>query len=299
MKKRILNERTRTNGARVIVHEVNAGPLETTARAAEVSDELFEELVRELEEKLRRGDDPAAGYTPYLRAVHSSSRGYAQRVPGVVTGRLQDFLSRHEFHADLLFDWNRHRFTNIREQFGFPLPLTLEIARRENIRHPWNRFEKRPATMSVDFMLTERGGGWMAVDFKEKKDAAKKRTQEKLRLAGRTLATVGVPHFVMTEDDIPATVIRNYRWLRIHQLRFDPPPLAECEINLVEPLLRRRLSDGRTSIFDAVRQVSQCVGMDASKLARTCYWLVANRRWRVNLRELVGPDYPLQFIDLP
>jgi hypothetical protein len=292
-----MSKRTRTN-PRAIVHDLTAGPLETTARAAEVSDELFEELVRELEEKLRRDDDPAAVYTPYLRAVHSSSRGYAQRVPGVVTGRVQEFLSRHEFHAFLLFDWSPDKFSNIRGQFSLPLQLTQEIARREDIRHPWNRFEKKPAIMSVDFMLTKRVGGWMAVDFKENKDAAKKRTQEKLRLAERTLATVGVPHFVMTEDDIPMTVIRNYRWLRIHQLPFDPPPLAEFEIDLVEPPLRQLLSDGRISIFNAVLQVSQRFGMGASKLARTCYWLVANRRWRVNLRERVGPDYPLQFIDL-
>jgi hypothetical protein len=292
-----MGKQNRTNEARVIVHDANAGPLETTARVVEPSDELFEELVRELEEKLRRDDDPTAGYTPHLRAVHSSSRGYTQRVPGVVTSRVQDLLSRHEFHVYLLFDWRNDQFVNIREQFSLPLQLTLEIARREKIRHPWNHLEKRPAIMSVDFLLTKRGGGWMAVDFKEKKDAARKRTKEKLRLAERTLAKIGVPHFVMTEDDIPTTVIRNYRWLRIHQLPFDPPPLAESEINLVEPPLRQLLSDGRTSIFDAVLQVSQRFGLDASKLARTCYWLVANRRWRVNLREPVGPDYPLQFID--
>src|ERR1035437_400681 len=265
---------------------------------AEHAKSTIEPLVNRLVEQLRADDDPETQerYTPFLRAVHSGSRGYAQRVPGSLTTRLHDFLSRHELHVFLIYDWQKRKYRNIREQFPLAVELTQAIGKREKIPHPF--YDEKPSTLSVDFLLSKQDGGWEAVDFKEKKDYAKKKTRQKLDLAAITLAEAGVPHTVMTEDDIPMTIIRNYRFLRIHSLQFDPPPLASAAMDLVESPLRQQLISGRTTIFEAALRVSGSTGIEAFRVARACYWLLANRRWPVDLNYPVGPDYTLQFLPL-
>ena len=253
----------------------------------------FEMLVEDLQ--LKKDDDPRQPYTPYLRAVHSTSRGYAQRVPGSITDRLHDFLSRHEFHAFILFDWQKKRYTNIREQFPLPLALTQAIALREGIPHPM--YQGKPACLSVDFMLSISGGGWEAVDFKEKKDYAKQRSKQKLRITEFTLCEVGISHNVITEDDIPKIVVRNLRFLRILYLPFDRPPLTQAEFEKVEELLKRLLISGTTTIYDAAIIVAQTTGISASSLSRSSYWAIANRRWSVDFNRPIGPDYPVCFTE--
>ncbi len=271
-----------------------------TLNAAAASEEPEADLalhVETLRTKLAENDDPHHPYTPYLRAVHSGSRGYAQRVPGSLTNRLHDFLSRHEFHVFLLFDWKRSEYRNIREQFSVPLGLTKALVRRKGgkPRHPWNRFEKKDAVMTVDFLLSKISGGWAAVDFKEKNDLRSKRTKYKLDLMAEALAQVDVTHVVMTEDDIPRQVIRNYRFIRILSLPFDPLPIEMGGIERAEKILRPLLVNGRTPIFDAALTASIDLGIEASRLARACYWLIANRRWVVDFNYPIGPDYPLLF----
>jgi len=267
------------------------------AAAPEKSEDDLSIYIETLRTKLAENDDPHLPYTPYLRAVHSGSRGYAQRVPGSLTNRLHDFLSRHEFHIFLMFDWRKNEFRNIREQFSVPLGLTKALVRRRGGKphHPWNRFEKKDAVMTVDFLLSKNSGGWTAVDVKETRELRSKRTKFKLDLMAETLAQVDVPHVVMTQDDIPRQVIRNYRFIRILSLPFDPPPIQMGEIERAEQVLRPLLLNGRTPIFDAALTASKDLGTEASRLARACYWLVANRWWTVDFNYPIGPDYPLFF----
>jgi hypothetical protein len=263
------------------------------AEPADVADECFNSFVNQLRQKLEKDDDPNLPYTPYLRAVRSKTRGYAQRVPGSLSNRLHDFLSRHEFHVFLLFDWDNEQYRNIREQFPISSQLTSAVAAKNNLLHPY--FLHEPATLSVDWMLSLKSGGWRAVDFKEKVDRAKPKTLTKLRIVELALAEAGVPHAVMTEDDIPRTVIRNYRFLRILSLPFDPPPLASAEMAAIAPPLRELLETGQVPVFDAALKVAEYTKISAARISRAAFWLIANRSWPVNFHQPIGPDYPVHF----
>jgi hypothetical protein len=100
---------------------------------------------------------------------------------------------------------------------------------------------------------------------------------------------------VITPDDIPMTVVRNYRFLRIFSLPFDPPPLNAEELAIAEPLLRARLGDQQTLICQAAWDLESSTGIAAPRLMRACYWLVAQHRWLVDFHQPIGPDHPLFF----
>jgi len=269
-------------------------PIEAMAIEEDGAEPAFTEVVDQLAALLSKDDEPGSPYTPYLRAVHSGTRGYAQRVPGSLVPRLHDFLSRHEFHLFVLFDWRHDRFSNIREQFSLPLALTQAVALREGLEHP--KFRGKPSTMSVDFMLTNRNGGWAAVDFKEKKEASLPKTKTKMAIVSLALNEAGVPHKVMTEDDIPMVFVRNIRFLRSLLLPFDPPPLGSSDLATVDCPLQQLLRAGRMTIFEAASTVSQATKLPVARISRACLWFIANRRWKINLSEPVGPDYPLTFL---
>lgn len=246
-------------------------------------------------EKLHAHDDPGAPYEPHRRAVRSRSNGYAQRVPGSTCKRLHDLLSRGELYCFLLFDWAADEYRNIREKFALPLELTQAVARQHGWKHPRDGWTKSDAILCVDFLLSRRGGGWLGVDFVPSKFATKKSVIARNALAKQVLSVAGVEHVVMTEFDIPQVVVRNYRWLRIHRLGVDTPPLPLAEIHQLAPRLRAELMDGKTEIFEAAQRVAIVDGLSAGLLARTCYWLIANRLWLVDFTRPIGPDYAVRF----
>lgn len=251
--------------------------------------------VRELEESLRRDDDPALPYQPHLEAVHSFTRGYAQRIPSQITGRDLHGLSRPEKGAFMLFDWRNDLWSNLREQFPLPLGLTLRLARRENITHPWNRWESDYAVMSVDLLATAKGGErWLAVDVKPRHKESK-RTRWKLKLAELAMALVGVEHQVLTADKIPNVVVRNYQILRHHQLGFDAPPVLANMEKEVEKALVSYLKTGM-DVFAAATAVAPTFGISVAAASNQALRAVALKRWHVDMNFPIGPDHPLRFL---
>ena len=251
--------------------------------------------VEQLLASLEATDDPDSRYVPALRAIRSFSRGYAQRVPDELTHRVIDLLSRHEFHAYLLYSWDRATYSNIREQFPLPLDLTRAIAAREGIRHPWNRDVKCDAVMTTDFVLSRRSGGWLAVDVKEKEAIARKRTAQKLQIARAAFAEVGVEHVTITEADLPQEKIRNLRILRGLRRDGERAPVDPELAASTEGALRQLLAAGKLTIEDAASVVSQKNGVRVASICRFCLWLIANRTWQVDLGYPLGPDYPVRF----
>ncbi len=250
--------------------------------------------VSELRERLTATNDPCTPYEPALHAVHSRSHGYVYRVPGIKTGRVHHLLSRLEYHAFLFFDFSDH--SNIREQFPLPLDLTQHLAKQMGIRHPWDWKARRVVEMTTDFVLSDRNDRWIAIDVKPSKNLESKRTKQKLELASHAWATVGVKHVIVTEREQPKTAVENYRILHGLALSFDPPPFSENDMALAATSMRASLASGTLTLRDAAGICERDTGLGRGRSIRAALWLVANRRWTVNLTRPIGPDEPLTFI---
>lgn len=287
----------RTKTQDLSIHEFKLGgialsrptPLPTPKPGFPIPDAI-DQLIDGLAGKIKDTDNPE--YEPSITAVHSKSRGIAQRILGVTTGREHHLLSRYERGVFLVGDFDSG-IKNIREQFGLPVRLTQVLATLVGTKHPWH--EGEPAMLTTDFLFTLKGTPpvYVAVDFKMVKDLTEN-AQKKLQLAALALSLAGVRHFTITEKDIPEQVVRNLRWLHIHRLPVDSPPLDEEALYRVEPHLRQILEDGKTEIYEAACQVARHSGISASTLSRACYWLAANT-WAVDMNKPIGPDFPVQF----
>ena len=245
------------------------------------------------EEDIARGDDPSVPYEPFLTAVRARSRGYSYRTPGIITGRNHDNLSRGEEGVLQLLD-DPEENTNLREQKSIPPQLTWLLCLKRKWPHPFYKME--PAVLSVDFLVNQRRGGRLAIDFKMKKDLKQESTRRKLDIVGEALRLVGVPHKCMTEDDLPRIKVRNLRFLHHLALPFDPPPLTTLDLERVEGRVIEALRDGRTPIFDAAQQVAADSGIPTSRLCRGALWCIARRRWAVDMDRPIGPDRPVTFL---
>jgi len=254
----------------------------------------IEQEAARFEDEIRRGDDPAVPYEPYIMAVRARSRGYAYRTPGIITGRNHHNLSRGEEGVFQLVDGAPNEFANIREQLALPVSLTWLICKKRGWRHPFHK--KKPAVLTIDFLVTLRLGGWLGIDFKIKKDLENDLTKQKLEIAAEALRLAGGTHKVMTEEDLPRVKVRNLRFLHQLALPFGRPPLSELELDLVEDRLRAALRDGRTLIFDAAQRVSGLTGIPAARLSRGAMWCIARHRWAVDLNRPIGPDHPVTFL---
>lgn len=250
--------------------------------------------VRELRDRLTATNDPRCPYDPALHAVHSRSRGYVYRVPGIKTGRIHHLLSRLEYNAFLFFDFSDH--SNIREQFALPLALTLHVAKQLGIRHPRNWKTNQLVEMTTDFVLSDKNASWVAIDVKPAAKLESRRTKQKLELTNHAFATVGVKHVIVTEKEQPKIVVDNYRILHGLALPFDPPPFSDSDMERAAKSMRASLASGLLTLRAAAGICERDTKLGQGRSIRAALWLVANRRWIVDLTRPIGPDESLTFI---
>lgn len=267
----------------------SSNQMHEAAESGETSGDIpgLADLQRQLEETA----DPRVPYEPPLRAVHSFTRGYAGRAPGIIAPRAHHLLSRPERRAFSQHDWNIDENENIRECFPLPLELTLWVAREYELKHHWNWRKKAPAQVTVDFLITRnRGGRHLAIDVKMAKDRKKPRVEEKLKIAKLTLELAGVPHEVWDENSVSTTFFDNYRFLRVHARCPEGAPVSEQALRAAGASLRRVLTDGRNTIRDAAFAAVADTNLSVPVLMRIAYFLIGTQRWRVDMQQPIGPD---------
>ncbi len=239
--------------------------------------------------------DPSAKYTTEVRATHSRTHGFAQKVPGLLRVTTHELQSKNERKVLFHYEWEGN-VVNIREGFTLPLTLTQWLAPRLGIkRHPWNRFKNCNASMSVDFIMTLLDGSHHAIDVKEEADQKRKRVDDKLRLAATALALAGVPHEVVGENFVTPVFVRNCRFLRIHALGFDPAPVSEADLPVVRAAMEPLLRGGTATIRTAALRVHRTTQLPIPNLIRTAFYLIGRREWSVNMNRPINPDTTLTF----
>lgn len=173
--------------------------------------------------KQGRGKGVGKDYQPWLTVRDLPSAGRSHRIWGVQTQRTHHLLSDLELAAFFLFDWNPS-VTDIREQYPLKLDDTRELAALAGISHPGVRGQIQ--IMSTDFLVdTDRSEQpRMAVQVKMSSDLSNSRTVEKLELERRYWATKEIPWYLLTEKQIPKSVIKNIAWL--YPAKMDPDGVA-------------------------------------------------------------------------
>jgi len=162
--------------------------------------------------KQGRGTGTGKRYQPWLTVRDLPSSGRSHRVWGVKTQRTHHLLSDLELAAFFLFDWNP-TVTDIREQFPLRVDDTIELAMQAGIRHP--EVHGRLQIMSSDFLVdtSDPDRATMAIQIKTSSSLSDPRTIEKLELERRYWDKKRVRWYLLTEKQIPKTVINNLAWL--------------------------------------------------------------------------------------
>lgn len=160
-----------------------------------------------------RGKGSGKNYLPWLTVGDLSSQGRSHRVIGHLTQRTHHLFSDMELAAFLLLEWNP-AVTDIREQFPLRVEDTMALAEEANIRHP--EAGGHTQIMSSDFVIdvsAQSGPQRLAIQVKVSSDLKDARTVEKLELERRYWKTKGIPWYLITEKQMPRTVMENLNLL--------------------------------------------------------------------------------------
>ncbi|MBK3442652.1 Tn7 transposase TnsA N-terminal domain-containing protein [Pseudomonas lactis] len=161
-------------------------------------------------------------YLPWLRVQDVPSHGRSRKVHGVKVDRLHHLLSDLEYGYLLVAEFSSE-VVDIREQFPIlPQSAVQSIAHALNIRYPVYPGTKVPFVMTTDFLLTIKqpdGSTRLAartLKYTEslKADKGLERTLEKFEIERAYWSGQGVDWNIVTEKDLPATLIQNLDWLR-------------------------------------------------------------------------------------
>jgi hypothetical protein len=159
-----------------------------------------------------RGSGQNSEYKPWITVRDLPSDGRVHRVFGHKSQRTHHLLSDLELAVFLLLEWHQD-VIQIREQFPLEIATTSQIAKEAGIVPPSQSGVKQ--YMSSDFLVNSHDKLQpkfvLQAKYAEALDDA--RTTEKLELERRYWKLKEVPWFLITEQDIPQTVINNIKWL--------------------------------------------------------------------------------------
>ncbi|WP_287999564.1 TnsA endonuclease N-terminal domain-containing protein [Acidiphilium sp.] len=221
-----------------------------------------------------RGEGTGVSYRPWLTIQDVPSLGRSHRLCGWKTGRVHHLLSDIECSLFYLFDWS-DSVQDIREQFPIDRQTTQRIAEQLGIRHPTDITTKTPLVMTTDIVVDVVRDGRSVILARAVKPANlldKPRIIEKLEIERRYWLERGAEWGIVTERDIPKTVVRNVAWVHnfisLDQLsQLHPGYLAEKAAQVLQEI----------SGWTGDRPLSDfCGGMDAhfAVPSGTCLMLV-------------------------
>lgn len=254
-----------------------------------------------------RGVGEGAQYNPWVHIYDLPSIGLSSIVPGWTTGREHHVLSNTELGLFLLSDWSR-KIIDIREQFPLlsadlknaPLEETLAIAAERKIRHPRDNETKHPIVMTTDFLLTLEIDGkrvYHARTVKRSQDLANKRVIEKFEIERRYWLSRNVDWGIVTERDIPTTVVQNINIL--HQSYFLPQFVDRNALNDTTQVLTEMICEkAATSLSEVTKSCDHRLGVKRGSSLAVAYYLIATRQWRIDIRQPLNSAVPLSILSV-
>lgn len=151
-----------------------------------------------------RGTGTGADYKPWITTREFYSSGTCANVVDPKTGRMVDLLSQAELAWYWILRWDDN-VIDIREQYPLDLKLSVLIAHRLRIKHPFN--ESTP--MTTDLLVTKNDGHMEAYSVKSSKRDMDARHEEITLLEREYWESLGVPFRVVYKDDVNPVLVRN------------------------------------------------------------------------------------------
>ena len=263
-------------------------------------------LKRYLKEK--RGEGEGASYNPWIHIYDLPSEGLSSIVPGWKTeGRGHHVLSTMELHLLYLGSWSR-KIVDIREQFPLlsfdrkrpPLEETLAIAAERKIRHPRDNETKHPIVLTTDFLFTLEVDGkriYHARTVKQVQDLARRRVIEKFELERRYWQAHNVDWGIVTERDMPATIVNNIEIL--YQPYFLPQFVDHERLTDTAQVLTAMMrEEPAISLANVAKSCDHRLGVKRGSSLQVAYYLIATRQWRIDISQPLDAAKPLHILDV-
>lgn len=159
-----------------------------------------------------RGIGRKSEYKPWIHIQEISSDGTSYRALSHRTGRVVHLLSKLEFLAFSLFDWDES-IHDIREQYPIELETTLEVADKAGIKHPQKGDKYHVFTTDLLLDYDEFESDQTAIQIKYIKDLMDKSVIAKLEVERRSCVAKGMKWRLITELDIPHVQQVNIDWI--------------------------------------------------------------------------------------
>tara|TARA_R110000744_G_scaffold94328_5_gene182134 strand:+ start:10151 stop:10969 length:819 start_codon:yes stop_codon:yes gene_type:complete len=159
-----------------------------------------------------RGTGRKSEYKPWIHIQDISSDGTSYRVLSHRTGRVVHLLSKLEYLAFSLFDWDE-TIQDIREQYPLNIETSLEVAEKSGIKHPQkgNKYHVFTTDLVVDYDAFE--SEQTAIQVKYIKDLMDKDVIAKLEIERRCCIAMGMKWKLITDLDIPHIQQVNVDWI--------------------------------------------------------------------------------------
>ena len=162
--------------------------------------------------KSGRGMGRRSEYQPWIQIQEISSDGTSYRALSHRSGRVVHLLSKLEFLAFSLFDWDESIY-DIREQYPIDLETTLEVAIKAGIKHPQKGDKYHVFTIDLLLDFDELESNQTAIQVKYIKDLMDKNVIAKLEVERRSCLAKGMEWKLITELDIPHVQQVNIDWI--------------------------------------------------------------------------------------
>lgn len=251
-----------------------------------------EDYKKKIQKRIKQGygQGEGANYIPWIKVHQISSKGRSSRVLGWKTGRTHHLLSDLETKYFYVLDWSQIT-KDIREQYPLlPIEETIQISEELGIKHPSNNETGSPNVMTTDFLITI-SEGLRARTIKYAQDLESYRTIEKFEIERVYWQRRGVDWGIVTEREIPNTLIEN---IRIIHKSFRIEDIKPEVINRVKSYLEDEIASMGDSLSDITLQTDEKFGLPYGTCLNLAYHFIANRLWVIDMYEVINPSNPLK-----
>ncbi|SFF23839.1 TnsA endonuclease C terminal [Paenibacillus algorifonticola] len=259
-------------------------------RKREITQAKIEKFIKE-----GRGQGSGKDYLPWLRIQDVPSEGRATRGVGWTTGRRHELLSDIERDYCYLLDYSDD-VSDIREQFPLlPLEETEMIAEKLGVEHPADPKTGVLIVMTTDFLITYKDKNY-ARTLKPKSELENERTIAKFEIERMYWETHNVDWGIVTDFDLPDTLVRNIEWVHKEFHNDDVTDLGVFVVQNLQRVLSERLYSGE-SIARACLACDEQIGVEIGTSLALFRHFIARKIWSVNMNERIVPTLaPKEFV---
>jgi hypothetical protein len=263
-----------------------------------INPNILKKLLQNIQKKKDRGygQGERERYKPWFTAREVSSQGLTHRTYSRLTNRMHLLFSKLEKEVFLWYE-QLPKVRDIREQFPLDFEETLNIAFALGKKHPTSPKTHLPIVMTSDFVITintEAGNRIFVRSVKPSKELDKQRVLEKLEIERKYWMARNVDWAIITEKDLPDTIIENIQCVREYTEIQDRIKITPAQLLKQSKALARFAK--KLTLHNACQKCDSLFGAKPGTSLTLAYHLIASRKWKVDMSVAIHPDNKLRFL---